>query len=81
MQKTQSDDANTKQTTKRQDIDAQKKEYGEAGGQQKLSEQEIVQMYKNQAASKRKKDKTLLTKLKEKVKELKKDDSNVYPLY
>lgn len=46
----------------------------------KLTEAEIIQKYKDDAG-KRKRDKGLLTKIKKKVEALKKDDSNVYPLY
>ena len=46
----------------------------------KLTEAEIIQKYKDDAGN-RKRDKGLLTKIKKKVEALKKDDSNVYPLY
>lgn len=79
MDKKTADDLKVQQINEEQAVETQ--EAGSGKGEKGLSEQEIVQMYKKEAANKRKRDKNLMTKLKKKVKELKKDDSNVYPLY
>lgn len=81
MQQDQADELNGKGSAIEQSVDAQSAAPEATSAKAVASEEDIVQQYKNAAGNKRRQDKSILMKLKNKVKELKKDDSNVYPLY